>query len=114
MNRKEALKKHKKWLWSFFREGDIVISPGSYYDNYLFVVRGFSSTYQEPELHVHRKGLSQHKKFYMMWEVRETLLIDAPVRPLKKLPKKALFQLVGKGHEEARREFEMRKNTQTL
>lgn len=104
-------------VWKYFKNGDTVRdSDDSVWGKTLFRITGFHGNWYCPLLSTDIIG-----KYYPSGKpqrcnlgVREAKLITAPKRPFRKMPKKVLIRLMGKGNMEAKREFMMRLNTKTL
>lgn len=98
----------KQKYHKYFRIGDIVQNEGIW-GKKKFVIHGFGGNSYLAELYVHEYGA---KKITIgnscNWDVRDTKLINADKRPLRKLSTKLLTKLLKKDNEDAKREFIIR------
>lgn len=102
-------------VWKYFKHGDIVRdSDDSIWGKKLFEVHSFHGNWYCPLMSVYFCGKPKTNGNMCNFDIREAKLITAPHRPFRKMNKKALIKLMGKGNVEARREFMMRVNTKTL
>lgn len=99
----------KKDIHKYFKKGDIVRNE-EIWGNRLFIIGAFGGNSYLPELYVYPKGQKWSTGNQCNWSVRDTKLIDAPKRPLQRIPRKKLVLLMKKGIEEAKREFFIRIN----
>lgn len=99
----------KTEIHKYFKKDDIVRNE-EIWGNHLFVVGGFGGNSYLPELYVYPKGQPWTVGNQCNWNVADTKLIDAPKRPLQRIPRKKLITFMRKGIEEARREFFIRVN----
>lgn len=104
-------------VWKYFKRGDIVRdSDDSVWGKTKFEITSFHGNWYCPLLSANICG-----KFYPSGnpqrcnlDVRFVKLINSPIRPFRKIPKKVLLNLLRKGNVEAKREFMMRLNTKSL
>ena len=99
----------KDIIHKYFKKGDIVRNE-EICGNRLFIIGAFGGNSYLPELYVYPKGQEWGTGNQCNWSVRNTKLIDAPKRPLQRIPRKKLVLLMKKGIEEAKREFFIRIN----
>lgn len=102
-------KEMKTEIHKYFKKGDIVRNEGIWGQR-LFVVDGFGGNSYLPELYVYPHGQEKKISNLCNWSVVDTKLINAPKRPLQRIPRKKVVVLMKKGIEEARREFFIRIN----
>lgn len=95
--------------WRDFRIGDTVRNNYTF-RNKLFIVVGFGGNDYCQIVRVREYGKPGENKYKCNFEANCLSLVDAPRRPLQKLPMRTLVDLMKKGVVEAKREILMRKN----
>lgn len=102
-------------LFKYFKTGDTIMDyPDSCWRNTKFIIRSFHGNAYLPMVWAHQLGQPESNRYMCNFDVRFIRLVGAARRPLRRVEKRTLINMMNRGVVEAKREFMIRLNTKTL